>query len=416
MRPAVFTFYSYKGGVGRTLLAANMAVALARQGKTLLWDLDVEAPGLHRINELRSAAAVKGGFFDWLIHWQTNKTRPPGPEDLKLFDNFLYETPFEDLALLPAHADKADAAQQYFQIDWADLLSADPQRARDLFDELIDHLGELGYRHVLLDSRTGLTDLGALISGAIPDATILVGGYAPQNLGGMAQVWKSLKKNATAQSPLRQSKGSRPRGDLRLFPVASPIPQDDPGLCAAGKSAWATEFEIGLTAVREIPYERDLPFTESLLINLPQRKIAKAYEEIATDLAAFAQTLFEEETAARQQKDARPDLFNGGMSGKGSDEDPRFSRSNQGKRFEQRVADLLRLLGYSVEPEQLIDSNRVDLVARIRSGLDDLTYLVECKDHAAAVGKQTVQDLKSVVALPPACRPWLHRGSPGGRG
>jgi len=36
MRPAILSFYSYKGGVGRTLLAANMAVAFARQGKTLL--------------------------------------------------------------------------------------------------------------------------------------------------------------------------------------------------------------------------------------------------------------------------------------------------------------------------------------------------------------------------------------------
>ena len=133
MRPAVFTFYSYKGGVGRTLLAANMAVALARQGKTLLWDLDVEAPGLHRINELRSAVSVKSGFFDWLIHWQANKTRPPGPDDLKLFDSHLYQTPFKDLALMPAHADQADVAQQYFQIDWADLLSVCQPGARARF-------------------------------------------------------------------------------------------------------------------------------------------------------------------------------------------------------------------------------------------------------------------------------------------
>jgi WD40 repeat protein/MinD-like ATPase involved in chromosome partitioning or flagellar assembly len=412
MRPAVFTFYSYKGGVGRTLLAANMAVALARQGKTLLWDLDVEAPGLHRINELRSAVPVKGGFFDWLIHWQANKTRPPGPEDLKLFDGFVYETPFKDLALMPAHADKADAAQQYFQIDWADLLSADPERARDLFDELIDHLGHLGYRHVLLDSRTGLTDLGALISGAIPDATVLVGGYAPQNLAGMVQVWKGLQKNATSQSPLRQSKGTRARGNLRLFPVASPIPQDDRALCAAGKSAWAKAFEIDLAAVREIPYERDLPFTEALLINLPQREIAEAYETVAADLAGFAKTVFADEVAAQQQKDARPDLFNDGKGSQGregTDGDPRFSRSAQGKRFEHRVADLLRLLGYTVEPEQLIDANRVDLVARIRSGLDDLTYLVECKDHAAAIGKQTIQDLKGWLDGPDA-RQMFARG------
>lgn len=52
MTPFVTIFYSYKGGVGRTLLAANVAILLARRGKTLLWDLDIEAPGLHRIPEL----------------------------------------------------------------------------------------------------------------------------------------------------------------------------------------------------------------------------------------------------------------------------------------------------------------------------------------------------------------------------
>lgn len=43
----VVTFYSYKGGVGRTMALANVATLLARWGyKTLLVDWDLEAPGL----------------------------------------------------------------------------------------------------------------------------------------------------------------------------------------------------------------------------------------------------------------------------------------------------------------------------------------------------------------------------------
>src|ERR1700712_2220606 len=43
----VITFYSYKGGTGRTLLLANMAVLAARLGQRVVTvDLDVEAPGL----------------------------------------------------------------------------------------------------------------------------------------------------------------------------------------------------------------------------------------------------------------------------------------------------------------------------------------------------------------------------------
>src|SRR5882724_3937262 len=45
----IITFYSYKGGVGRTFALANIAVLLARRGKrVLLMDWDLEAPGLHR--------------------------------------------------------------------------------------------------------------------------------------------------------------------------------------------------------------------------------------------------------------------------------------------------------------------------------------------------------------------------------
>ena len=45
----VVTFYSWKGGVGRTLALANTAVQLARAGRNVLMiDWDLEAPGLDR--------------------------------------------------------------------------------------------------------------------------------------------------------------------------------------------------------------------------------------------------------------------------------------------------------------------------------------------------------------------------------
>ena len=43
----VITFYSYKGGVGRSMAMANIAVVLARWGKkVLIIDWYLEAPGL----------------------------------------------------------------------------------------------------------------------------------------------------------------------------------------------------------------------------------------------------------------------------------------------------------------------------------------------------------------------------------
>ena len=45
----VVTFYSYKGGTGRTMALANVAWILAANGKrVLVADWDLESPGLHR--------------------------------------------------------------------------------------------------------------------------------------------------------------------------------------------------------------------------------------------------------------------------------------------------------------------------------------------------------------------------------
>src|SRR5882762_7466910 len=45
----VVTFYSYKGGTGRTMALANVAWILASNGKRVLSvDWDLESPGLHK--------------------------------------------------------------------------------------------------------------------------------------------------------------------------------------------------------------------------------------------------------------------------------------------------------------------------------------------------------------------------------
>src|ERR1700726_3263021 len=45
----IVTFYSYKGGTGRSMALANVAWLLAANGHSVLAiDWDLEAPGLHR--------------------------------------------------------------------------------------------------------------------------------------------------------------------------------------------------------------------------------------------------------------------------------------------------------------------------------------------------------------------------------
>jgi hypothetical protein len=68
-RPAIVTFFSFKGGVGRTTLLASTAMQLAADGKRVVAiDLDVEAPGLGSL----LGATTRRGVVDFLVdHYAT---------------------------------------------------------------------------------------------------------------------------------------------------------------------------------------------------------------------------------------------------------------------------------------------------------------------------------------------------------
>lgn len=55
------TFYSFKGGVGRTMALVNVAAQLAEMGrKVLVVDFDLEAPGLETFERLRPPQPHRG--------------------------------------------------------------------------------------------------------------------------------------------------------------------------------------------------------------------------------------------------------------------------------------------------------------------------------------------------------------------
>ena len=64
-----FTFYSFKGGVGRSMAAANVAYKLASWGRdVLLIDADLESPGLSRFFADEVAAnPPQGGTLEFML-------------------------------------------------------------------------------------------------------------------------------------------------------------------------------------------------------------------------------------------------------------------------------------------------------------------------------------------------------------
>src|ERR1700733_9527604 len=75
----IITFYSYKGGTGRTMALANVAWILAANGKRVLAvDWDLESPGLHRyFAPFLTAEAIRDtpGVIDLIRQFDTEARR-----------------------------------------------------------------------------------------------------------------------------------------------------------------------------------------------------------------------------------------------------------------------------------------------------------------------------------------------------
>ena len=75
----VITFYSFKGGVGRTMALANVAFRLAdvHALDVVAVDWDLEAPGLHTFFGVSSeTASASRGVLDYFEEWRAAVQRP----------------------------------------------------------------------------------------------------------------------------------------------------------------------------------------------------------------------------------------------------------------------------------------------------------------------------------------------------
>src|SRR6516225_3752546 len=69
------TFYSYKGGVGRTMALANTAHRLSARGKRVfLLDFDLEAPGL---DVFFKDDSNRPGLVEYIAHYLDSGVVPP---------------------------------------------------------------------------------------------------------------------------------------------------------------------------------------------------------------------------------------------------------------------------------------------------------------------------------------------------
>jgi CobQ/CobB/MinD/ParA nucleotide binding domain/Protein of unknown function (DUF4231) len=224
----IITFYSYKGGTGRTMALANAGVLLARGGhRVLLMDWDLEAPGLHRYFADRTGFGKHPGTIDLLeelaglVPSNPNKAqasrelqRMSEEQTLSLvrdIDLERYLVTVEDsLQLVWAGASELeDYARRVSEFDWIGLHS----RAPYLFTCLAEVLSER-FGYVCVDSRTGVSDTSGVCTAMLPEKLVVVFTPNRQSLDG------ALSRARSAVNYRRHSSDLRP---LVVYPLASRV-------------------------------------------------------------------------------------------------------------------------------------------------------------------------------------------------
>lgn len=199
----IVTFYSYKGGLGRSMAVANIAVLLARDGyRVIIVDWDLEAPGIHRFFNLTDqdlAGSEIRGVIEYVTDFKAafeielqsglnilpdlNKYLMPLAEKTK-------DDRFRGIWFMPAGRQDETYADRIHNFDWDNFYNywQGGRAIEYLKQELLKRAD-----YILVDSRTGLTDIGGICTKQLPNVLVLVVGSNWQSVDGVLDIIDSLR-------------------------------------------------------------------------------------------------------------------------------------------------------------------------------------------------------------------------------
>lgn len=334
----IYTFYSFKGGVGRSMALANIAELLYRRGlKVLMMDFDLEAPGLERYFDVEGAAKLddvltQRGVIDLLLSYKelrslpklsppraeasnaevTDTTETPAisgndepnstpeefPYSVEPLTNFIvsiYETSVTGgcLSLLPAgrRARKDDAGGRDIGTKDEFIRYAERVRSFNWDDFYANWDGELFFEWlrkeaedkglfdaVLIDSRTGVTEMSGVCTYQLADVVVLFVAANNQNIVGTKMMADNLA------NPLLISEGRKGRKLSLVFVPSRVEPFEETKIEKFVADfqenfgdlilASGLKFETSPFLDLKIPYTTGYAFKEDVAVREPTRTSA----------------------------------------------------------------------------------------------------------------------------------------------
>ena len=319
----IFTFYSFKGGVGRSMALANVAeVFYARGLRVLMIDFDLEAPGLERYFDVKNSVTPSAeipahlGVIDFILSFLELQSlaprlppaaaphgggQPEFPFSVEPIENFIlpiYDEPSRPgrLSLMPSgnrmKPDFAAYARRVLNFDWARFYTEkDGERFFEWFRQQLVRNWDV----VLIDSRTGVTELGGVCTHHLADAVISFVATNLQNLEGSAMMARSLAH------PKLVSEGRKGRPLQQLFvPSRVELSEEDKHDEFAGRfnDQFGAYFPASQTPEQSwfldlrLFYVPAYSYMERVAVREPERAskadLIQAYSRLAARMASMA--------------------------------------------------------------------------------------------------------------------------------
>ena len=220
------TFYSYKGGVGRTISLGNIAWEAAVKGKkVVIIDFDLEAPGISSLKPFKEIVKdhnknpdKRGGIFELILDYQKEQKIP---SIIDYYSTSPINFPSNGkIYIIPAGKEDKNYKQKLQAFNWNDFY--ENQGGIDFFHYL---RGDIEFQFnnpdfVLIDSRTGLTDIGGICTLLLPDKVVILTGLNEQNLYGSKGVLDTINEHSKIREKNNYLK------PIETIIVASHVPYD----------------------------------------------------------------------------------------------------------------------------------------------------------------------------------------------
>ncbi len=196
----ITTFYSYKGGTGRSQMLVNIAACLCyrKQKKVLVIDWDLEAPGVDFYFHF-DRNKIQHGLIDFLHQYSRvmRENNDVTEEILPNYKDFVTENIISHnegkVDLLAAGNYNEDYARKIAEFDWLEFY--DSLDGKTFVEDYWKPQLKNDYDFVLIDSRTGLNDYSGICNVQMPDVNLILIAPNEQNMWGAERVIASLQKS-----------------------------------------------------------------------------------------------------------------------------------------------------------------------------------------------------------------------------